>query len=542
MRLNIKKISLLFTGCILFSSAQATQITIVNQDVAGVGLNDSTAVTPVTGNPGTTKGEQALNVFKAAANYWEKRLHSPVEIKVNMNFAQLYCTANSAVLGSAGATSSSMNFINAPEANTWFPMALNRSLIGLGGAYDLGMDADINAQFNGGIGQENCLAGKSWSYVIDDSAPPLNQAKLYQTAIHEIGHGLGFATLVNSTTGQKAGYTSGGTFYGFDDQYMKYLKDTTSSLPWTAMTDAQRAASAKNTGNLIWTGAKAVAEAIPLLTAGKNGNNPSMYAPDPVESGSSVSHWSKTLSPDELMEPALTPISKAQLTTQAFYDMHWVDPCRITKTLVAGQWTQISLPCVAPSNANTVAAVIGDDMTGTYGTDWVVYSYDPATNAYVDLGTGGVMESGKGYWVISVGSSATLDMPHNSIGANSSVATECTSTNDCFDIALATKAGANQWQMIGNPYRDNIKVADIRLHKNTGSSTCNDADGCTFNDANQNTLANNELWSYNGTSYQNLLLGTDIEPWTGAWLATLSGADGSAPKLYLPKKEAIPSP
>ena len=47
--------------------AGAAQINILNLDGAGEGLNDPTVVVPVGGNPGTTRGQQILNVYNAAA-------------------------------------------------------------------------------------------------------------------------------------------------------------------------------------------------------------------------------------------------------------------------------------------------------------------------------------------------------------------------------------------------------------------------------------------------------------------------------------------
>ena len=535
MSTNTSKSILLLSSFFFFSSAQSTEITIVNKDTGTLGLNDTTTVTPVLGNTGTTKGQQAMNVFQAAADYWETRLHSPVQIKVGMKFGLLFCVQGGAVLGSAGANSNTANFTNSPVADTWYPIALARSLAGSN--ILPAVAEDIGASFNSGIGQPGCLQGKSWSYQISDQASPSGTASLYRTALHEIGHGLGFATLVQAT-GLRGGYTANGTIHRLNDNYMTFLKDAELNLDWVDMTPQQRIDSGINTGKLIWTGAKAVEEATPLLTAGKNGSNPRMYAPDPREPGSSVSHWDTELSPNELMEHTLTSTSKKQLTTQAFYDMHWVDVCSITKTLVANQWTQISLPCVAPSTANTVSDVLADDMTGVYGTDWVVYDYNPNTNTYADLGLAGVMESGKGYWIIHISQAAELDMPHNSVGNSSLKSTQCASGNDCFEIVLATQAGVNQWQMVGVPYRDSIQVADLRLKKETGASTCNDTDGCTFAESSTHLLADNHLWHYNGTAYADLLSGTTIDPWTGAWLATLSGADGSSPKLLIPKSSS----
>src|SRR5262249_15847823 len=43
-----------------------------------------------------------------------------------------------------------------------------------------------------------------------------------------------------------------------------------------------------------------------VLTAGKVGDHVRMYAPNPQQSGSSVSHWDTALTPDQVMEPSYT--------------------------------------------------------------------------------------------------------------------------------------------------------------------------------------------------------------------------------------------
>ena len=58
-------------------------VSIVNLDAAGEGFNDPTAVAPVFGNPGTTRGAQRLNAFRAAAEYWGGILKSRVPIRVD---------------------------------------------------------------------------------------------------------------------------------------------------------------------------------------------------------------------------------------------------------------------------------------------------------------------------------------------------------------------------------------------------------------------------------------------------------------------------
>ncbi len=67
------------------------------------GFNDPTPATPVGGNDGTTIGQQRLNAFQFAASIWGATLNSSQPIVIRAGWAAQSCTANSGVLGSAGA-------------------------------------------------------------------------------------------------------------------------------------------------------------------------------------------------------------------------------------------------------------------------------------------------------------------------------------------------------------------------------------------------------------------------------------------------------
>src|SRR5262245_38957592 len=115
------------------SQARAATITIVNLDAAGEGFNDPAARAPVGGNPGTTLGQQRLNVFNLGAAIWGSILSSPVEIKVDANFDPFgpsYCTATSGVIGSAGPNTVTKDFAGAELADTWYPAPLVNKLAG----------------------------------------------------------------------------------------------------------------------------------------------------------------------------------------------------------------------------------------------------------------------------------------------------------------------------------------------------------------------------------------------------------------------------
>src|ERR1700730_18362211 len=130
-------------------------IVIQNNDSAGVGFNDATAVAPVGGNSGTTLGQQRLNVFQAAANIWGATLTSTPTITIRAQWTALSCTSNDAVLGSAGTINIFRDFPGAPFPGTWYSGALANKLTGS----DLNPNPEINANFNVNLGSANCLAG-----------------------------------------------------------------------------------------------------------------------------------------------------------------------------------------------------------------------------------------------------------------------------------------------------------------------------------------------------------------------------------------------
>jgi PA domain/FlgD Ig-like domain len=225
------------------SVTNAATITILNNDGAGEGFNDPTPAAPVGGNPGVTLGQQRLNVFQYAASIWGSLLPSSVTIIVRAQFDPQTCNATQAVLGSAGATEVFANFPGAPLANTWYAVSLANRLAGA----DLSpANYDINATFNSNLnGQASCLGGIGW-YLGYDGLEGSN-IELLPVVLHEIGHGLGFATYVNRTTGAEVGPPT------YPDRFERYIRDNALGLTWDNMTAAQRVTSAVS-NNIVWDG------------------------------------------------------------------------------------------------------------------------------------------------------------------------------------------------------------------------------------------------------------------------------------------------
>ncbi len=293
-------------------SAQAATLTVINDDDPGEGFNDPAAVAAVPGNPGTTLGQQRLNVFNAAANAWGAVLESPVQILISAEINPLFCDATSAVLGAAGPVAVDDAFPNIPRPATFFPIALANALAGS----DLDPDfPDISARFNGDLDTDpNCVTGLTWWYGIGAPAPA-GTLDFFNTVLHEIGHGLGFSSFVDPETGAK--------FFGQDDIFMSFLEDHSSGTLWPDMNNAQRAASAIDTADLHWMGSNVVAASGMLGSGAHPSGHVRMYAPNPVELGSSVSHWDTALSPDELMEPFLINGAGSFMTNELLKDIGW---------------------------------------------------------------------------------------------------------------------------------------------------------------------------------------------------------------------------
>jgi hypothetical protein len=233
----------------------AATISIVNANAPGIGFNDTTPAAPVGGNTGTTIGAQRLNAFQAAAQRWGSTLTSSVTIVVRAQFTSLDCDASSAVLGSAGPTSVFRDFANAPFATTWYHSALADRLA----QSDLGPgQPDIAANFNSDLGQPDCLAGSPFYLGLDGNHG--DAIDLVTVLLHEFGHGLGFSTVTNGSTGQ--------FLNGVPSSYDRFLFDNSTGRLWSAMTSNQRRTSAVNARRLAWNGSRVTASVPDVLNSG----------------------------------------------------------------------------------------------------------------------------------------------------------------------------------------------------------------------------------------------------------------------------------
>jgi len=356
----------LLTTLLFVSASTQADVLIINNDAGGEGFNDTTSVSPVGGNPGTTRGQQRLNVFQKAAEILNATYDISVDVRVASSFDPLSCSSGSAILGQAGPAA--YEYIYA--SRDVIPHALNNQLQG----YDT--DAgyqDINAQFNSSIdNNDNCLYGTNWYYGYDE--PTGVDKSLLSVVLHEIMHGMGFLSTLQWTGQAGGGWNVNGSFVEGFDPYTRKLKDASTGQFLINQAASTRASVMTSVNNLVWGGSEANGQA-GNYTLGTNGGAMKMYAPASYESGSSVSHFDTTLTPNELMEPSYTDfLATPGLGEELLVDIGWSynsTPAANNAPVLASIGSQT----VAEDNSKTVA-LSATDADG----DPLTYSLSSATS------------------------------------------------------------------------------------------------------------------------------------------------------------------
>ncbi len=221
-------------------------------------------------------------------------------------------------------------------------------------------------------------------------------------------------------------------------------------------------------------------------------------------------------------------------------------------TVNAGVWELIGIPADLRTGTYTVADLIGDDITTTYGTDWIVAGrgYSDVNNSswynLLDLTT--PLEFGKGYWLKSL-TNATWDVNDIEAVDYNSTSAACPAAR-CVEIdirSVALEDGVDDLLGTG-PYRYNltgavgkkpVNWADCRILIDDVPYTPSDAEAAGY--------IKNQIWQYNPSSSSadgkgyttcNDVTpgGCQLIPYKGFWMELHGPTKGKAVKLLIPEE------
>ena len=240
------------------------QLDIFDLDPPGTGFTDPRPFAGAPGNPADTLGEARVNLFNAVLGAWGQTLASQAPVDVLVSWLPLPCQAGAgAVLGAAAPL-----FIVSTEepgvlpfTDTWYHIALAEALVGqdISGPPTAEEGGDIIVLLNSALDDE-CLGAGTGLYYGLDGAPPTNRIDIAPVVLHELGHGLGFSSFVDETTGKELG--------GLPGIYDRFIFDEDLQQPWTELTDKERLFSAINFRDVTWSGAEGNAAATGFLGFG----------------------------------------------------------------------------------------------------------------------------------------------------------------------------------------------------------------------------------------------------------------------------------
>jgi hypothetical protein len=219
----------------------------------------------------------AKAAFQYAVDIWAANFESSVPVDIEIHWEP--STING-VLGSARPGDYYNAFDGAPDQDLWYPSAIANKLA----KKDLAPSkVDIVLRFN-----SNAL----WYTNLDGKVPKLNY-DLTSTALHEIGHGLGFLSNAEYDRFFGTGYIIQPTPY---DAYVQ-LADGRRFTDFCARSAELGRAM---TSPLTWSGA--------IATAANNGTKPKLYSPRPYEDGSSITHLDENTFLSGTTNAVMTPV------------------------------------------------------------------------------------------------------------------------------------------------------------------------------------------------------------------------------------------
>ncbi len=301
-----------FVSVINFGPAAATStITATLSDIAPAGgvpievvFNDAsdgcgvsewtngTGRTPINGNPGTTLGTQRQAAINEALRIIRTEIKSELPIRVQACWENLG-TGSSITVARAGPRQLLAEEPWMPQPNTWYA---GSAATKLGGARSCGLlggscagTYDIRVTFNDQIDTSTVPQDFYYGFTSNSN---LGTIDFVAVAMHEIAHGLGFISTVNTRPDSgPVGQRLEGRNDAFGHNLVGVNESDSSTRRFMDMSDAERAAAITGFDRLRWDDLRAVNSA--RNNAASFGAPLSfifMHTPSPVVPGSSLSH------------------------------------------------------------------------------------------------------------------------------------------------------------------------------------------------------------------------------------------------------------
>jgi PKD repeat protein len=307
---------------------------------------------------------EAKTAFEYAVDIWEALITSPEPIVVDAEFSPLA----PGVLGGASPTRIWRDFPNAPQANTWYPVATANKLANtdLSPTY-----SDIEATFSSSY--------LNWHFGTGSSTPS-NKISFVSVVLHELGHGLGFVGSMRYNDSPGSDNCSGPVgrgCYGYSGYPMIYDRFTENGSGTALLSYPNNSTSLGNqlTSNSLYFDS-------PGGNLANGGGRVPLYAPSTWSQGSSYSHLAESFNPTAhaLMTYSIakgeTIHHPGSVTLCMFAEMGWTvgESCEVTAIsglaatndgpTVLGNLTQLTASISAGSHV-TYEWDFGDGKSGS---------------------------------------------------------------------------------------------------------------------------------------------------------------------------------